>query len=145
MTAFVPWDQKSPLEQAQITYSDAHKDAYGFRPRDGGVHNPQTLEEYEAAIEKCCETIGAEEERERLRCIEAQRNFEAELVALQKLGAQDREQALRWWLDVTGVKPKWLSNPRYHTQDIESAVYGVLPIPLWNFILPEVIPGYKAY
>jgi hypothetical protein len=30
---FKLWDDLTPLEQAQSTYSDLHKDYYGFRPR----------------------------------------------------------------------------------------------------------------
>jgi hypothetical protein len=30
---FKEWDELTPLEQAQSTYSDLHKDYYGFRPR----------------------------------------------------------------------------------------------------------------
>lgn len=142
---FKTWDQYSELEKAAVIYSDAHKDAYGFRPRDGGVHNPKTLEEYDAAIEACARVIEREQDEERVRCLEAQKGFEEDVQQMIDLGATDRAAAVRWVFESYGATPEELANPRYHTQEIEHAAYGTLPIPLWPFILPEVIPGYRPY
>lgn len=145
MNTFVPFNEWPLIEQLACTYSDAHKDAYGFRPRNGGIHNPQTVEEYEAAIEKCAATIDEQETEECRRSLAAQRELEADLARLISIGAPDRATALRWWIEGLGAEPIWFERPRYYTQDIESAVYGVLPMKLWEFVLPEIIPGYRSF
>ena len=46
MTEFTTWEDMTDLEQAQATYWDMHKDAYGFRPR-GVDTSSWTLEQFE--------------------------------------------------------------------------------------------------
>src|SRR4051812_46074983 len=98
------WEQYTALEQAAILYSDAHKDAYGFRPREGGVHNPQTLEEYDAAIAQCAEVIGREEREEDRRAALKLLEWESALAAMQALGASDRATAIRWHIQSLGYE-----------------------------------------
>lgn len=137
------WDQLTVLEQLAQTYSDAHKDAYGFRDRSDTSH--WTEADYEREIEACSRVIDRELEDERVRCLEAQKGFEEDVASFMEMGASDRATAIRWWFEGMGAEPKWFINPRYHTQEIEHVAYGTLPIPLWRFILPEIIPDYNPY
>ena len=50
------WDELSELEQLATYYSDAYKDAYGFRPR-GEFGHPQTVEEYKKEMDRLGEII----------------------------------------------------------------------------------------
>lgn len=96
------WEDLSPLEQAAQIYSDMHKDAYGFRPREGGVHNPQTLEDYNRAFEAMQSEITEEEAREKARQKKALEKVQAEIEALKVQFNLDRESALRWWFEAEG-------------------------------------------
>ena len=136
------WDQLTELEQAASTYSDAHKDAYGYRDRSDRSH--WTLADYDKAIERCIVVMNEEMENERQLCLTRQRDYEQGIQDMMDLGASDRPAAIRWWFEAQGAEPEWFSNPRYHTQELEHVIYGVLPIPLWKFVLPEVIPGYSG-
>jgi hypothetical protein len=133
------WDQLTALEQAAQTYSDAHKDAYGFRPRNGGVHCPETLEEYEEAIAKCAEVIHEEEIREDRRAFFALLEWESQLAAMRALGAPDRTTAIRWHLAALGFEHEL---EREYCQEVESALYGTYPIRIWGILLSEVWPTY---
>jgi hypothetical protein len=71
------WEQLSELEQLQVVYSDAHKDAYGFRPR--GASTLTTVEQYKAELQRLSQVI-AEQEAEHERAQQrAAANFQ-ELV-----------------------------------------------------------------
>jgi hypothetical protein len=130
---------RSALEEAAQLYSDAHKDAFGFRPREGGVYNPQTLEEYEDAIGKCAEVIGREEREEDRRAAFSLLAWESQLAAMQALGATDRATAIRWHIQSLGYEGDF-SN--WDCQEVESALYGTYPIRIWGILLSEVWPTY---
>lgn len=140
------WDQLTALEQAAQLYSDAHKDAFGFRPRDGGVYNPQTLEEYDAAIAKCSEAIHEEELREDRNAAFALLEWESQIAACRALGAQDREQAIRWHIQSLGYEAHDEQNQfqPWEVQEVESALYGTYPIRIWGILLSEVWPAYTC-
>ena len=77
-----------------LTYSDYHKDAYGFRPRYD--YSNYTLEQLVADYErfgKVFDENQREEELSQKRNLEA---FEGRIVATIKLGAGDRKTALKW-------------------------------------------------
>jgi hypothetical protein len=133
------WDQLTALEQAAQLYSDAHKDAYGFRPRNGGVHCPETLEEYEEAIGKCAEVIGEEERREDRNAAIMLLEWESQLAAMRVLGAPDRATAIRWHIQSLGYEGDFAT---YDCQEVESALYGTYPIRIWGILLSEVWSGY---
>ena len=78
------WDQLSEREQLETIYSDAYKDAYGFRPRG---HVFDTVEELRAAIE-----LRIAEEKESMR--RAMLEFEARVASVIETGAADRATAL---------------------------------------------------
>ena len=86
------WDQLSEREQLETIYSDAYKDAYGFRPRG---HVFDTVEELRAAIE-----LRIAEEKESMR--RAMLEFEARVASVIETGASDRATALRWIADADG-------------------------------------------
>lgn len=81
--------------------SDAHKDAHGFRPRHIDFPN-LSVGELEVIAEKVTVEVGETMRREEAMEKEATKDFET-LVALHiRLGAPDRETALRWIADATG-------------------------------------------
>ncbi len=96
---------RTPLQQAAALYSDAHKDAYGFRPRNGGIHDPSTLEEYNAAIEECALTIAENAVVEQAQEADALARVEAEITAIMSDHGIDRPTAIRWWIAAEGVEP----------------------------------------
>jgi hypothetical protein len=59
------WNELTPLEQAHCIYSDMHKDAYGFRPRNDV--SAWTLEDFEQEFEDLGRIINADMEREEKR------------------------------------------------------------------------------
>jgi hypothetical protein len=92
---FKSWEEMSALEQAQCTYSDYHKDAYGFRPR-GIDTSTWTLEDFDrefAVFARVCEQNRIEREAAEA---EAMVKFEARVADLIGSGAGNRETAIRW-------------------------------------------------
>lgn len=110
------WEDMTALEQAAIIYSDMHKDAYGFRPREGGIHNPQTLEDYDSAFADMQATIRTNEAMEAFAAARALETVRAEIAALQQQHGLDRETALRWWFEAEGATG--------HAQDRQMALYS---------------------
>lgn len=94
-TEFKSWDELSKLEQAQATYWDMHKDAYGVRPRCIDT-STWTLDQFEAEFVILGQAI-AEAEIERKETEEkATVVFEQRIQSLIQLGAKDRATAIRW-------------------------------------------------
>jgi hypothetical protein len=94
---FKTWDELSDVEQLKTIYSDAHKDAYGFRPR---MYGNLSVEELRSRINHCSETItrAQDEEREREereREDEIVGAFEERILVTIVNGAADRETAIR--------------------------------------------------
>jgi len=85
----------SALEQAQCTYWDMYKDAYGVRPR-GIDTSTWTLEDFDAEFEVLGKAIDREEADRKEREAEAMTKFEARVADLIGSGAGDRETAIRW-------------------------------------------------
>ena len=94
-TEFKSWEELTELEQAQATYWDMHKDAYGVRPRCIDTSS-WTLEQFEAEFVILGQAI-AEAEIERQNSEEkATVVFEQRIQSLIQLGAKDRATAMRW-------------------------------------------------
>ena len=94
-TEFKSWDELSKLEQAQATYWDMHKDAYGVRPRCIDTSS-WTLEDFEAEFVILGQAI-ADAEIERKESEEkATVVFEQRIQSLILAGAKDRITAMRW-------------------------------------------------
>ena len=95
--AFMTLNQEDPRFDYLLTYSDYHKEAYGYRPRYN--YQDYTLEQLKADYERfgaiCDENAKAEEIRAKA-CAEA---FETLINKTIVLGANDRATALRWIVD----------------------------------------------
>ena len=80
-------------------FSDLHKDAYGFRPRDHRFYDEETTDaERQEIWDYMCQVIedniAAEKEHE----ARALRDFESQINLRIALGAGDRATALRWMI-----------------------------------------------
>ena len=101
-TEFKSWDELSKLEQAQATYWDMHKDAYGVRPRCIDT-STWTLDQFEAEFVILGQAI-ADAEIERQQTEEhATVVFEQRVQSLIQLGAKDRATAMRWIHEAEGT------------------------------------------
>lgn len=82
--------------------SDAHKDAYGFRPR----HNWSEWgrEELETFAVQCCQEAQEACERERELERRATDEYEATLARIQREHDLDRHAAMRWLFDASDVR-----------------------------------------
>jgi hypothetical protein len=87
------WEELSELEQLQCTYSDAYKDAYGFRPRG---FMSMTVAELREELNRLGAVIADQESQRECDEAEAVTRFEARVAETIKTGASDRETALRW-------------------------------------------------
>ena len=94
-TEFKSWDELTVLEQAQSTYWDMHKDAYGVRPRCIDT-SAWTLEDFEAEFKILGEAIDREETARKASEAHATELFERRVAELISMGAQDLEMAMRW-------------------------------------------------
>jgi hypothetical protein len=75
--------------------SDAHKDAYGFRPTYWDLSS-KSIEELEAIADRMTDAVCDAIQRQRLEEEEALRVFEKEVSGVIDMGAGDRETAIRW-------------------------------------------------
>ena len=94
-TEFKSWDELSDLEQAQATYWDMHKDAYGVRPRCIDT-SAWTLDDFEAEFVILGQAIDREETARKASEAQAVTAFERRVAELITMGAKDRAMALRW-------------------------------------------------
>ena len=95
-------------------FSDFHKDAYGFRPRDHRFYDATPAEKQVIwdDVGRAFDDANAQEE---LAKRESQMNFEMEVQSFIKMGASNRETALRWMTDDMTF---------YTRQDVEGWVYN---------------------
>lgn len=102
---FKSWEELTPLEQAHEIYSDMHKDAYGFRPRNDV--RDWTLEDFEATFAILQKVIKEDMEREEAEQQQAVTLFEQQVAATIAAGARDRETALRWIMQSSDADGDW--------------------------------------
>ena len=99
-------------------FSDLHKDAYGFRPRDHGFYDADTTPAQKQVIwDVTISDMNAEQEDEEARKATRLEEFKAEVdMVINTFGAGDRATALRWITD----------GDRYfhNAQDVEGWVYN---------------------
>ena len=94
-TEFKSWEELTQLEQAQSTYWDMYKDAYGVRPR--GIDTSRwTLEQFEAEFLVLGVTIADAEIQRKESEENAVVVFEQRIYTLIHAGAKDRATAIRW-------------------------------------------------
>ena len=91
------WEDMTDLEQAQCTYWDMYKDAYGHRPR-GVDTSAWTLADFEQEFASLGSVIQREEADRRTAQAEAIVKFEARVTSLMHTGA-DRERVIAWLMD----------------------------------------------
>lgn len=85
-------------------FSDLHKDAYGYRPREGqwAAWLAMSVAELEVEHDRMIAHLEAEMEREKIAQAAAVVRFEALVTETIANGAGDRATALRWLLDAEG-------------------------------------------
>ena len=94
-TEFKSWDELSELEQAQETYWDMYKDAYGVRPR-GIDTSTWTMETFLKEFAYLGLVIEREEANRKVAEANAIFSFEKRVDDLIYSGAKDRATAMRW-------------------------------------------------
>jgi hypothetical protein len=94
-TEFKSWEELTQLEQAQATFWDMYKDAYGFRPR-GIDTSTWTLEQFDAEFEGLSVAIDAAEQERKTAEAKATDAFERRVAELISTGAKDYDMAMRW-------------------------------------------------
>jgi len=101
MNEFKSWEEMSDLEQAQCTYWDMYKDAYGVRPR-GIDTSAWTVEDFDREFAELGGIIDREEEDRKEREAEASVRFENQITSLVQSGARDRQAAIAWIHEAEG-------------------------------------------
>jgi len=82
------------------SFSDLHKDAFGFRPRDHRFYAVDTTDEEKQEIyDYTCEELEREFARIEQAEIEADLGFESLILDCLNMGASDRKTAIRWILE----------------------------------------------
>ena len=94
MEQFKSWEDMSALEQAQATYSDMYKDAYGSRPR-GVDTSGWDLEYFEQEFKHLAEVIELEEKDRKEAEARAIVKFEDHVTNLMHTGTT-REGVIDW-------------------------------------------------
>ena len=91
------------------TFSDLHKDAYGFRPSERFYVWMQTAtpDELQAEWDRLIKAVEAAIEEDARRQKEAIESFEAHVQKTIDAGAGDRQTALRWIMDASSCNGDW--------------------------------------
>jgi len=83
------------LQEAQNTYWDFYKEAYGVRPRASNTQN-WTLQDFDKEFETLAEVCRLNAVHRAQAEAEATDRFERTVLTLLESGARDRAMALRW-------------------------------------------------
>ena len=97
MEQFKSWEEMTDLEQAQCTYWDMYKDAYGYRPR-GVDTSTWTLADFEMEFASLGSVIEREVADRKTAEAQAIVKFEDRVASLMHTGA-DRERVIAWLMD----------------------------------------------
>ena len=101
MEQFKSWEEMTALEQAQCTYWDMYKDAYGVRPRWIDT-TKWTLEQFEAEFASLATAIEQAEVERRAAEAEAIAAFEDRVKNLMHTGT-NRDRVIAWLMDAEGA------------------------------------------
>ena len=101
MSDFKSWEEMSDLEQAQCTFWDMHKDAYGFRPR-GIDTSTWTLDDFTSEFVVLGQAIEREEIARKESEARAIVEFEDRVTNLMQTGT-NRERVVAWLMDAEGA------------------------------------------
>jgi hypothetical protein len=97
MEQFKSWEEMSALEQAQCTYWDMYKDAYGVRPR-GVDTSGWILADFDAEFKLLGEIIVQEDTARKEAEARAVVEFEDRVTNLMHTGTT-RERVIAWLMD----------------------------------------------
>lgn len=95
------WEDLTPLEQAQATYWDMYKDAYGFRPR-GVDTSGWILADFDAEFKVLGQAIEQEYVARKESETRAIAEFESRVASLMHAGT-NRERVIAWLMDAEGA------------------------------------------
>jgi hypothetical protein len=95
------WEEMSELEQAQCTYWDMYKDAYGVRPRWIDT-TKWTLADFEAEFASLATAIEQAEVQRKTAEVQAIAKFEDTVTNLMNTG-NSRERVIAWLMDAEGA------------------------------------------
>jgi hypothetical protein len=98
---FKSWEEMSELEQAQCTYWDMYKDAYGVRPR-GVDTSGWTLADFEAEFASMATAIEQADVQRKTAEVQAISKFEDTVTNLMNTG-NSRERVIAWLMDAEGA------------------------------------------
>ena len=98
---FKSWEEMSALEQAQCTYWDMYKDAYGVRPRWIDT-TKWTLEQFEAEFASLATAIEQADIQRKNAEVEAIAKFEDSVTNLMHTGT-NRQRVIAWLMDAEGA------------------------------------------
>ena len=97
MSELTSWEDMTPLEQAQCTYWDMYKDAYGHRPR-GIDTSSWTLAAFDAEFAVLGKIIEEENQQRKQAQAQAIAKFEDTVQNLMHTGT-NRERVIAWLMD----------------------------------------------
>lgn len=100
------WEDLTPLEQAQATYWDIYKDAYGVRPRWIDT-TKWTIEQFEAEFASLATAIEQADTQRKADQNEAITKFEQHVTNTVCMGARTRDTALNWIMDASNANGDW--------------------------------------
>lgn len=83
-------------------FSDLHKDAYGYRPRNHEYYTADDQRKQQIWDDTICD-LNLEMAATERRYNEAIEQFENNLISLINCGAGDRNTAIRWFVDSLGL------------------------------------------
>lgn len=118
----------------ECSFSDLHKDVYGFRPSAIMMENWHAMnaKQKETLWNCLCEELEENIKLSKIVEQEAVERFEARVADVISFGADDRQTALRW---ITG------SEKFYHSQDVEHFVWeqGILFTDYGKKLIKELL------
>jgi hypothetical protein len=89
-------------------FSDFHKDAYGFRPRDHRFYDADTTPAEKQEIWDATDrAFDRRQDEEKIAELAAEAKFEGRIVESIKMGAESREDAIRWVLQSEGLDKEY--------------------------------------
>ena len=106
MEQFKSWEDMTDLEQAQCTYWDMYKDAFGVRPRWIDT-TKWTMEQFTAEFASLATAIEQADIQRKADEAEAIEKFEQHVLNTICMGARDRETALNWIMDASNANGDW--------------------------------------
>ena len=124
------------------TFSDLHKDVYGFRPRDIIMENWNMMpdEQKQVRWDELCEELEANEKADRIALRNNIASHQNSVQNVIDVGAGDRATAISWMVS---------EEEFYHSQDVEHYVWnlGILFSDYGRELIEEIksVVTYKEW